>query len=237
VAFLEIEFPRKLALGAVGGPGYNTSINSGFSGYEQRNQNWAQSRGAWTVSFENKLPADYQALLALFHAVRGRANGFRLFDPTDYSGTGQYIGTGDGSTRTFQLQKTYTFPLSSYQVVRPIQKPITTLVPDFYGVNSYTDTVVVYDNGVLRAHNAGYHSGGGAAYYTLDETTGVITFNVAPTAGHIITADFQFHWPVRFALDDLQTQYLTGVNAPGGVLVTVTGLKIVEVRIAPGSSS
>lgn len=235
MAFIEFEFSRYLALGAVGGPMYSTSINSGFSGFEQRNQNWAQSRGLWTVDFANKLPADYQALRALFHAVKGQANGFRLYDPTDFDGQSQFIGTGDGVTATFQLQKTYVFPLSSYQVVRPIQKPITTFVTNFNGV-AMTDTVTVYDNGTPQTHSLGYHSSVGKQY-TLDETTGVVTFVTPPVAGHVITADYQFHWPVRFELDQLQVQFLTGQNAPGGVLITVTGLKLIEIRIAPGASS
>lgn len=225
-----------MALGAVGGPGYSTSINGGFSGFEQRNQNWSQSRSEWTVAFENKYQADYQQLLGLFHAMRGMANGFRLFDPTDNTGTSQFIATGDGVTTSFQLQKTYPFPLTANQVIRPIQKPITSFVKDFYG-NAMTDTVKVYDNGTERAHSVGYHSFSGSPSYTLDETTGVITFNVAPAAGHVITASFQFHWPVRFDLDQLQTQYLTAQNAPNGVLITVTGLKLIEVKIAPGASS
>jgi uncharacterized protein (TIGR02217 family) len=236
MASLEFEFNKKLALGAVGGPGYNTSVNAGFSGFEQRNQNWSQSRGQWTVSFENKYQTDYQQLLALFHAVRGMANSFRLYDPTDFSAQAQYIGTGDGAKTQFQLQKTYVFPLSSYQVVRPIQKPITSLVIDFNGA-ALTDTVVIYDNGAVQAKNAGYHTTGGGAKYTLDETTGVVTFVTPPVTGHVITADYQFHWPVRFDLDQLQTQYLTGQNAPNGVLITVTGLKLIEVKIAPGASS
>ena len=235
MAFIEVEFPRALALGAVGGPGYSTSVNAGFSGFEQRNQNWSQSRGTWTVGFENKYQADYQQLLGLFHAMKGMGNGFRLFDPTDNSGTSQFIGTGNGSQTIFQLQKTYPFPLTANQVIRPIQKLITSLVKDYYG-NALTDTVKVYDNGSLRTHNAGY-VGGGSPQYTLDETTGLITFATAPAADHVITADYQFHWPVRFDLDQLQTQYLTGQNAPNGVLITVTGLKLIEVKIAPGASS
>lgn len=235
MSMIELEFSRALALGAVGGPGYSTNINGAFSGFEQRNQNWSQSRGEWTVSFENKYQADYQQLLGLFHAMRGMGNTFRLFDPTDNSGTSQFIATGDGVTTSFQLQKTYPFPLTANQVIRPIQKPITSRVKDFYG-NAMADTVNVYDNGSLRTRNAGYVAGGGVQY-SLDETTGVITFAVAPTAGHIITADFQFHWPVRFDLDQLQTQYLTSPGAPQGVLITVTGLKLIEVKIAPGASS
>lgn len=235
MAFLEIEFPKKLALGAVGGPSYYTSVNQGFSGFEQRNQNWSQSRAEWTLSFENKYQADYQQLLAYFHAVRGMANGFRLYDPTDFSGTSQFIGTGDGVKTQFQLQKTYTFPISAYQVIRPIQKPITSLIKDFYG-NAMTDTVNVYDNGTVQTFNAGYHTTTGGKKYTLDETTGVITFVTAPLAGHIITADYQFHWPVRFNLDQMQTQYKTGQNAPQGILISVSGMKLSELRIAPGDS-
>jgi uncharacterized protein (TIGR02217 family) len=233
MSFLEIEFPRKLALGAVGGPGYSTIVNAAFSGYEQRNQNWSQSRAQWTVSYESKPLADYQQLLAYFHAVRGMANGFRLFDLTDYSGTGQFIATGDGSTVTFQLQKTYTFPLADYQVIRPVQKPLTSFVTDYYG-NALTDTVNVYLNAALKTHSAGYHTAAGHDY-TLDETTGLLTFATAPALGVIVTADYQYHFPVRFDLDDLQTTYKTGINA--GTIVTVTGLKLIEVRIEPGQAS
>jgi uncharacterized protein (TIGR02217 family) len=235
MAFIEVEFPRKLALGAVGGPMYSTQVNIGFSGYEQRNQNWSQSRGAWTVSFENKPQSEYQGLLGFFHAVKGQANGFRLFDPTDNTVVGGFIGTGDGTTATFQLQKVYQFPLTANQVIRPVQKVITSKVTDFYG-NLLPDTLNVYVNGVLQAHNAGYIAGGGAKY-TFDETTGVITFTGGniPAAAAVITADFQFHWPVRFDLDALQTQFLTP-NTGAGPIITVTGMKLVEVRIQVGSS-
>lgn len=219
----------------VGGPGYSTNINDAFSGYEQRNANWSQSRGQWTVSFENKYQTDYQLLLGWFHAVNGKQHSFRLFDPTDFAGTGQFIATADGVKTQFQLQKTYAFAVTANEMIRPVQKPITSLVKDFYGALSFSDTVNVYDNGVLQAHNAGYVAGGGL--YTLDEKTGVITFPAPPTNGHIITADYQFHWPVRFDLDDLQTQYLTGAQAPNGILITCSGIKLYEIRIKAGQSS
>lgn len=245
MAFIEIEFPRKLALMAVGGPGYYTTINPGFSGYEQRNQNWEQARAQYSVSFEHKTLAEWQALEAMFHAARGMGNGFRMFDPGDYSGVGQFQATGDAVTRVFQMQKTYTFPIGAYEVIRPVQKLITSLVQNFQG-DYCTDTVTVYLNGVAQAHGVGYASGGA---YTLDETTGLITFNSAPGNGVVITADFQYHIPVRFDLSAsgsstssssegaLQKTYETGVNAPGGILVTVSGLNLVELRIPPGLAS
>lgn len=234
MAMLEIEFPRKLALMAVGGPGYSTTVNPGFSGYEQRNQNWAQARAQYAVSFENKPLAEWTALEALFHAARGKANVFRLFDPGDYSGVGQFIGTGDGVTTQFQLQKTYTFPIAQYEVIRPVQKVITSLIPTYQG-NVLTDTLTVYDNGSARTHNPGYVAGGGVQY-TLDADTGIITFATAPANGHIITADYQYHIPVRFDLDDLQKQFITGVNS-SMVLVTVSGINMIEIRIPVGQAS
>lgn len=248
MAFIEIEFPRVLALMATGGPGFFTTVNAGFSGYEQRNQNWSQARAQYAVAFENKPLALWQAFEGMFYAAKGMANGFRLFDPGDFSGTGQYQATGDGVTTVFQLQKTYSFPISSYEVIRPVQKLITSRVQNYQGAY-LTDTVNVYLNGSLQAHNAGYHTTGGGAQYTLDETTGLVTFVTAPGNGVIITADYQYHIPVRFDFTSsasssvastegpLQKTYITGVNAPGGVLVTITGINLVELRIAPGSAS
>ncbi len=246
MAFLEIEFTRQLALMSTGGPGYYTTVNPGFSGYEQRNQNWSQARAQYSVNFENKPMALWQAFEAMFHAARGMANGFRLFDPGDYNGIGQYQATGDGVTETFQMQKTYSFPLAEYEVVRPVQKLITSLIQNFQG-QYLTDSVNIYVNGTKQTCNPGYVAGGGAEY-SLDATTGLYTFTTAPPLGAIITADFQYHIPVRFDFyssssstvssteGPLQKTYITGVNAPGGVLVTVAGINLVELRIAPGAA-
>jgi uncharacterized protein (TIGR02217 family) len=186
-------------------------------------------------------------LEAMYHAARGMANGFRMFDPGDYIGTSQFQATGDGSTTVFQMQKTYTFPIGAYSVVRPVQKLITSLVPTYTG-GYLTDTVEVYKNGVVQTHNAGYVSGGGVNY-TLDANTGLITFASAPANGAVITADYQYHIPVRFDLSasgsgmssstegNLQKTYITGAAANGGILVTISNLNLVELRIAPGAAS
>jgi uncharacterized protein (TIGR02217 family) len=233
MAFLEVQFPDELALMATGGPSYKTNINPAYSGFEQANIAWSQSRGSWDVSFEHKTAAEYNSLLAMFHAARGMAHRFRLLDPTDYSVTGGYIGTGDGSNKIFQLQKVYTFPISQYQVTRPIQTPITSSVVDFAG-NALPDSINVYDNGSLQTHHAGY-TVDATKQYSLDYKTGIITFITAPVAGHTITADFQFHYPVRFNLDDMRVQQETPLD--GGLLLTVTGISLMEVRIKLGQSA
>jgi uncharacterized protein (TIGR02217 family) len=230
---------------AVGGPGYFTTVNPGFSGYEQRNQNWSQARAQYSVAFENKPLAEWTALEAMYHAARGMANGFRLFDPGDYIGTGQFQATGDGTTTVFQMQKTYTFPIGQYSVVRPVQKLITSLIPTYTG-GYLTDTVTIYLNGAAQTHNAGYISGGGVAY-TLDANTGLLTFATPPANGVVITADFQYHIPVRFDLaasggstsasteGNLQKTYVTGAAANGGILVTVSNLGLRRASYRAGS--
>ena len=233
MAFIEAEWPRQFSLLAVGGPSYSTTVNSGFSGFEQRNQNWVESRGDWDVVFVGQNQAFYNILQAFFHAVRGKANGFRLYWPPDSSATAQFIGTGDGALTQFQLQKTYTFAASpGNAIVRPIQKPITAAVVDYQG-NALTNTVVVY---VTRSGVTHQLPALGLTV-AVDATTGIITFNTAPNAGDIITADFQFHWPVRLDVDKLSPKLVTSAYNTQGILYTVDGLTLKEVRIALGASA
>lgn len=239
MAFIEAEFPVPISLMAVGGPNYNTTVNSGFSGFEQRNQNWVESRGDWDVVFVAKPQAFYDQLQGFFHAVRGKANGFRLFWPADFSATGQFIANGDGVTTAFQLQKTYNFPIGQYAVVRPIQKPIMSTVVDYQG-NPLANTVVVY---ITRA-GVKHQLPALGLTFTVDATTGIITFNNPPNSGaensglaDIITADFDFHWPVRFDQDALKPKLLTPQNNTQGILYTVDNLHLKEVRIALGASA
>lgn len=223
MSFIEVQFPTALALEGTGGPSYFTEINKGFSGYEQGNQNWSQALHQYTVSFEHKSQAEYDALLAMFHAARGMGNKFRILDHSDCTLTGGYLGTGDGTKLKFQLQKTYTFPLAEFEVVRPIQKPITSDVVDFHG-DDLLDSVKIYLDGVLQNSNVSW-----------DYTTGVVTFagGHAPADGVIVTADCRFHVPVRFDLDQMVRMMETPED--GGILYTVTGIKLQEIRIPRAS--
>src|SRR5208337_5160773 len=129
------------------------------------------------------------------------------------------IGTGDGNTTVFQLVKNYTSGGRTY--VRTILKPITADVTDFQG-NPLTNTINVYDNGTKKTLTADY---------TQDYTTGLITFNTAPVAGHVITADCQFHVPVRFMSDELKAQVEESAVQNGQILITWPNFELREVKI------
>jgi len=178
MAFIETRFPTDIAYGSAGGPQYSTDIVITQSGYEQRNANWSQARAQYNVAHGVKTQAQLDALIAFFRARKGRADGFRFKDWTDYQVTAQPIGTGDGTTTVFQLVKTYVN--GGITETRTIKKPVT-------------GTVNIYLGGVLQ----------NSSTYTLDTTTGLVTFNSAPGNGVASAADFQFDVPARFDTDRL----------------------------------
>ena len=178
MAFIETRFPTDIAYGSAGGPQYSTDIVITQSGYEQRNMNWSQSRAKFNVAYGVKNQTQLDALIAFFRARKGRADGFRFKDWTDYIGLAQQIGTGDGTTTQFQLIKTYASGSTSEQ--RIITKPVS-------------GSVKIYLNATLQS----------PSNYIVDYTTGKITFTTAPAAATAITADFEFDTPVRFDTDKL----------------------------------
>lgn len=184
--FHETLFPLDISLNAEGGPVRRTEIVTLVSGHEERNAQWAGSRRSWNAGYGVKSMADIEKVTAFFEARRGRLYGFRFRDPFDHQSSAygratapldQLIGTGDGTSLAFSLMKTYENGGASY--ARRIAKPVA-------------GSVAVAIDGVETAA------------FTEDETTGTVTFAVAPPAGAAITAGFVFDCPVRFDTDALR---------------------------------
>lgn len=185
-AFHEVSFPISIALGATGGPERRTEVVTLASGREVRNSRWADSRRRYDVGSGMRTADDLALVLAFFEERRGRLHGFRFRDRADFkscapsanpAATDQRIGTGDGSTRTFPLAKTYGATVNPY--VRRIQKPVAGSVTAAVG-------------GVVKT-------------VTVDTAAGTVTFAPAdtPAAGAAVTAGFLFDVPVRFDTDRL----------------------------------
>lgn len=199
VSFHEIQFPPNIAYGATGGPGYNTTVAANLGGFEQRNINWPSARGKWDISTGIKNQTDMLAVIAFFRARFGKAYGFRFKDWSDYQSNGELIGTGDSSTKIFQLVKNYTS--GAYSAQRLIRKPVS-------------GTVKIYLNSVLQSSG-----------FTIDNTTGLVTFTTAPASSVLVNADFQFDVPVRFDTDELATR----ADSPG--VFIWESISIVELRV------
>lgn len=197
--FHEVQFPPKIAYGASGGPEFNTSITTNFAGFEQRNINWQKARGRWDISTGIKNKTDMDTVIAFFRARFGKAYGFRFKDWSDYQAVGQNIGTGNAVLTVFQLTKTYVSGSNTY--VREIKKPVT-------------GTVKIYLNSVLQVTG-----------FSIDHTTGMVTFTTAPGSGVIVSADYDFDIPARFDTDTL------AVRIDGPAQYLWDAIPIVETRL------
>ncbi len=184
--FHDVLFPLDIALNSEGGPVRKTEIVALVSGHEQRNAQWAHSRRSWNAGYGVKSMADIEKVTAFFEARRGRLHAFRFRDPFDHQSApygkavtplDQAIGAGDGTALNFPLMKTYASGGAEYR--RRIAKPVA---------------------GAVRVAVGGVET----AAFTADDTTGVVTFAVAPPAGAVVTAGYLFDCPARFDADALR---------------------------------
>lgn len=212
MSFHEILFPTAISRGAQGGPERRTDIVVLGSGFEERNSRWANSRRSWNAGYGIKFLDELHAVIAFFEERRGRLYGFRWRDHTDFKSCApegtpsvldQPIGTGNGATAVFQLQKTYGTMHAPWS--RTIDKPVN-------------GSVTVAVNGSVQA--------AGTAF-ALDAATGRITFlpGHLPAAGAAVTAGFLFDVPARFDTDKLE------ITLSGFRHGAIPNIPIVEVRV------
>lgn len=163
-------------------PRWNTRVQTTPSGKELRAAYQSEPIWTWTLKYEVLRQAaaylELQELVGFFNARRGRYDSFLFDDPDDDGVTDQNFGAGDGLTTAFQLVRDY-------------------------GAGGFTGRENVYDlngaptikdNGVTKATPADY---------TIS-ATGLVTFVVAPVAGHALTWTGNYYWRVRFG-DDTAT--------------------------------
>ena len=207
MGFQEVRFPDNISRGARGGPERRTQVVELASGDEERNASWANSRRRYDVAYGIRRADDLAAVVAFFEARNGRLYGFRFKDWADYKSslpsqavapTDQQIGIGTGALKTFLLSKRYTSGAQTW--IRSIAKPVTGTVRVALGMVEQL-------------------SG-----WTVDATTGVVTFTTAPGSGVIIRAGFEFDVPVRFDTDTLD------VTLDIERLGSITSIPLLEIR-------
>lgn len=212
MSFIESpRFPISVSWGSTAAPMYSTTVTVLRSGHEVRNSLWSYPLSRYNVAAGVRSERELYDLIEFFHAVKGRFHGFRFKDRWDYksvffrdpiSSLDQTIGTGDGSTATFQLKKIYA--KGTLQQTRLIRKPVQ-------------GTVMVAVGGVQKTEGV---------HYTVDYTTGIITFTAGniPASGQSVTAGFEFDVPCRFDTDELPTALET--YKAGSVTVTISEIRV-----------
>lgn len=207
MSFHAVRFPLDIALGARGGPERLTDVVTLVNAREERNQRWARSRRRYNAGYGVKSRADMQAVLGFFEERRGRFHSFLWRDALDFSSNGgdgaptaadQTIGTGDGTTQSFQLIKRYG------QSFDPYDRVIT---------NPVAGSVVVAVDGIAID---------GAAV-AIDAETGMLSLEAVPMGGAVVTAGFLFDVPVRFDIDrlDIELTSFDAAEAPNIPLIEV----------------
>jgi len=208
--FHEERFPANLSFGSVGGPERRTEIVTLANGFEERNTPWAHSRRRYDAGVGMRSLDDIETLIAFFEARRGQLFGFRWKDWSDFKSClpndtpayeDQVIGTGDGVQNAWQLTKTYAS--GGHEYVRPIEKPVL-------------GSVTMGIGGDVKQE---------AVHYSVDLTTGIVTFDTPPDIGAEITAGFEFDVPVRFDTDRIQTSVASFKAGD------VPNVPVVEVRV------
>lgn len=201
--FDEILLDPDLSEGAVGGGGWNTIIIETASGAEQRVALQSRPRGRWNLTNAELTQAQCIALIAFFHARRGRLRGFRFKDWTDYQATQEAL-VNPYPAAAMQLIKTYSN--GGQSVVRDIKKPVSGSVT------------------LERNTGSGYAAWAVGGNWTLDTTTGIVTITT-PTSGHLYRWSGEFDVPVRFDIDQLP------IAGEAAVVRSVDSIPLVELLV------
>lgn len=170
-------------------PRFATRIQTAISGRELRAADYPYPIWTWTLTYDflrdgnstafGGVPSlgtghqELRELMGFYARQQGAFNTFLYNDTSDNIAVNQGIGVGDGSNRTFQLQRTLAAPSYGGLFTEPVTQPST-----IQGV---------WVNGTP----IGYTQGG----------YGQITLAAAPESGQIVTASFTYYWPVRFTED------------------------------------
>lgn len=162
-----LEFPVKKR------PNFSTEVQRSVSGREVSAAFMSLPIWDWELSFSvlRESESEFQTLAGFFLKRMGRFDTFLFNDPGDNVATSEVLGTGDGTTKTFQLKRAFG------GFVEPV-----------FDLNG---AALIYDNAVLKTS---------PTHYSIN-ASGLVTFVTAPIAGHALTWSGAYYWRVRFMDD------------------------------------
>jgi len=192
MSFKEVRLNPNFSYGTGTGPEYRTIITELPSGMEVRRSQWSKGRRKISIKKELLDADDVRELESFFRAMRGRAYGFRVRDWAWYLVEDETLPLLTNTTA--QLQFKYLEPVTSTQEIQIVTKPVlaANVVSD-PGLPFYSPDISLKRNG------SAYSS----SNYTLDRTTGIITFG-SSQAGNTFTWSGSYDWPMRFDSDVAQ---------------------------------
>lgn len=204
--FREVVFSTKISAGAGGGPQGNTNVIQGGTPNEQRTPLWADPLWEWDLSSAILTREDWEYVLNFYIAVaQMRAYGFLWKDRSCFKNVDSQnpapplLGTGTTSNYEFQLIK--RFGVEGYTYDMDILKPA-----------EETTRVYLVNEGAAFSGATRIFPDDSTYPFTLDQTTGVITFTGGASAFSGGNKDVyvytEFYFPVRFDSDIIKSDWI-----------------------------
>lgn len=195
-----------VAGGATGGPEYaNTMAKNQQTGIRKVNVGRYDFQQIWTLQTDMLDPADLAYLMNFWGGGYGSAYGFRIMILSDFYMIDEVIATAIAAQTIFPLIKTYKRPGANHSYSKRIIKPVTNALLGGGGVTLYepngsTTRAIPSVRGAALGVPAFTVklNGTPTSGYTIDNTTGVITFTVAPGAGVVVSVSCEFDHAVQF---------------------------------------
>lgn len=209
MAFIDVRLSDDVERGAQGGPRFKTTIIGLSSGFEKRNIDWENTRGAWDIGYGISSKVNFEAVKDFFYARYGKAHSFRFKDWSDFEVADQLMFTTDGTTSTFQIFKQYSSGGIDFN--RILTKIVNLSVTAT--VNAVSQTVV-------------YDAVPASGEVSISLLTGVVTLGSthAATSSQAVNLTLEFDVPVRFDTDAFDIN-LALFNAG-----SIPQLPVIEVR-------
>lgn len=122
MAYINAILDEAVAYGFEGGPEYSTGIVPLENGIEHRDSAWKYPRHRYRAVFDNMPDDSRDAIINVFHAVRGRRHSFKMKDWNDFEAVAEPLAVPAGlvgTTDPVQLYLTYSF--GEAYTIRPVQ--------------------------------------------------------------------------------------------------------------------
>ena len=201
-------------------PIYSTEVQQSSNGLELRAAFWSYPRYKISLSFNFLRSATYtkstqnewETLVGFFARMAANYDTFYFEMPDDYfvgvlaspaSATSMPIGVGNGSTTAFQLQRTL---VPSASLAAAASRSYYPTIGDGYEpifVVNNTTPPSIFVNSTLKTVTTDY---------TINNTTGILTFTSAPASAAIISFTGSYYWNCRLEKEQYDfSRMLNGV--------------------------
>lgn len=202
----------------ISSPRWSTDLQVVDSGAERANQRWGHPLHSFILPNAIREHAAFEGIHDHWLTMRGPLHSFPFRDPLDFASrallqpnfvpslslTDQPLGTGDGVTKIFQLSKTYTRGVQTY--TRNVSHPVVSTV--LIGLDGIDPDTLSPSFG-----------------WSVDRLTGLVTFDVAPSPGAVLTAGFLFDVEVRFDSDTAFDGIVQTYGVSGFADMTLTEIR------------